>query len=153
MNGSIVNIGVRSIEILISIKFKKKEDLITQTFDFQVDKKLLKYIFDKRFEIYEKIQDKIRDLILINLTDKVEFVSKTEDENKIIFQFHILEDIDKKMLINYYHVIPSFLPPNPGCLYCSNYTDEKFCIEKNKTILQPIKKCIVFHQKERLFKT
>ena len=153
MNGSIVNIGVRSIEILISIKFKKRENIILQTFELQSEKKILKYAMDKRFEIYDKIQDKIRELLLSNTSKNVEFVSKTEEDNKIIFQFNLLSEIDKNLLINYYHVIPSFLPPNAGCVYCANYTEEKFCPIKNKTILQPLKSCVVFKQKGRLFKT
>lgn len=153
MNGSIVNIGVRSVEVLISVKFKRKENIITQTFEFQTSDKILKFVLDKRFEIYNKTQSKIRDLMLSNFTDKVFYVSNTEDENKIIFQFEVLEEIDKKLLINYYHVVPSFLPPNTGCIFCANYTEEHFCTVKNKTILQPLKKCVVFKQLDKLFKT
>lgn len=148
-----MNIGVRSIEVLISVKFKKKENIITQTFEFQTNDKVLKFVLDKRFEIYNKTQSKIRELMLSNLTCNALFLNKIEDENKIIFQFEIIEEIDKKLLINYYHVVPSFLPPNTGCIFCANYSEGNFCIVKNKTILQPLKKCVVFKQLNKLFKT
>jgi len=152
MNGSIVNIGVRSIEVLISISFKKKENVITQTFEYQTDKRTLKYVLDKRFEIYNKVQDKIKELILSSFLDNVFFVSKLEEENKVIFTFNLDGEIEKKYLTSYYHVVPSFLPPNPGCEFCSHLIDN-FCTVKHKTILQPLQKCIVFKQKSRLFTT
>lgn len=152
MNGSIVSIGVRSIEVLISISFKKKENIIIQTFEYQTDKRTLKYVLDKRFEIYNKVQDKIKELILSSLLDNVFFSSKIEEDNKVIFTFNLEGEIEKKYLTNYYHVVPSFLPPNPGCEFCSHFISN-FCTAKNKTILQPLQKCIVFKQKSRLFTT
>jgi len=157
MNGSIINIGVRSIEVLISVKFKIKENVVLQVFIFQTKQKNLKYVFEKKYELYDKIQNKINELLLITIfPDYFLFSSKTEENNKYIFKFEIIkniDDLDKKFFNNFYLTVPAFLPPNTGCLYCQNYNKNKFCSIKNKIFLQPLKTCIVYKQKSNLFVT
>jgi len=155
MNGLITNIGIRSIDILISVKFKRQNDTIYQRFTFSnLNKRNSKYVKDKRFEAYDRVQDKITQYMLSNLfNDKVQFSLRAEEEKSITFSYKIINSIDNKCLENYYFVVPSFVPPDAGCKYCVHYGDDKICNVRNKTYLQPLKNCVVFKQKAGLFKT
>ena len=155
MNGSMVSTGIRSIELLTAVKFKTTTEKVVQTFSFESTKTLIKFAFDKRFDVYNKLNEKIKEVSLSTIDDCFTFLERIEETDKIIIEYSYAGDIDKDLLKNYYFVIPAFLPPYTGCSYCLLNEEQGefiFCKAKNKIIPQALKRCVIFRQR-KLFKT
>ena len=159
MNGSTIDIGVKSIELLVAVRFRKKNSKILQIFTIEGTKTAVKAAFDKRYDIHDMFLDKVEKQLLSNRSNDFAIVSLEEsfEEHNRTYEFNYIKDGEpnKEMLSNYFFIVPSFLPPEPGCKYCIySHLDNDFyyCSLKDKTFAQPLKKCIIFKQK-KMFKT
>ena len=138
----------------MSIKFRKQASHLLQVFELEGSKSTINILHDKRFDLHDKFEDKVREVMLSN-QDGITFISRIDEDNKITIEYELRPDVDKKY-INYFFVIPCFMPPAPTCEYCSNAEhrgDFIFCTVKNKTITTLVKRCTVFKQNNKLFKT
>lgn len=146
---------VKAFEALISVKFFTRNDKIFQHFLFK-KKKDKKYLTDKRYIVYNKFEEKLQELSLSN-SDNYEFIERRDEEDRIVLVFFILDDNIEKPLDNFFFVIPGFIPPNPGCLFCVYKTNIKetnfYCDFKQEFLAHNLKTCKFFKQKHDLFKT
>jgi hypothetical protein len=155
MNGSTVFIGIKSVEILVAVRFQNEGERFFQFFELSANKPVLRIASDKRYELYSKLNNKINETMLSNLSDNFTFVSKIEEGKNIIIEYSVNGKINKDLLINYFFVVSSFLPPYCGCdycAYCNKVENGIYCDIKSK-VIEPIKRCVVFYQKYGLFKT
>jgi len=155
MNGSTIFTGIKSVELLVAVKFSYNGDRCQQRFELNANKSTLHYAQDKRYEIYDKLNNKIKDVMLSNFNDTYVFYQRVDEETCITIIYDVVGKINKSLLVNYFFVIPSFLPAFCGCEYCvfANKTDASFfCNLKNKDMKKGIHRCMVFKQKT-LFKT
>lgn len=145
--------AIKAIEVLISVKFLFKENKVFQYFTIAADnnKNLLngKYLRDSRYLVYDKFNDKIKEVALHFLNDKFTLVERRDDEEKITIEYKYSEEVEKCK--PYYFIIAGFVPSSPGCDDCKYKGEEDkgcfFCEVKNKNLAQKIKNCSVFRQK------
>lgn len=138
----------------MSIKFKRQASHLLQVFELEGSKSTINLLHDKRFSLHDKFEERVREVMLSN-QDGITFISRTDEDNKITIEYELRPDVDKKY-INYFFVIPCFMPPAPTCEYCLNAEKRGefiFCITKDKVITISVKRCTVFKQNNKLFKT
>jgi hypothetical protein len=156
MNGSTIFTGIKSVEILVAVKFLYNGDRCTQRFELSANKPVLNHAYDKRFDIYDKLNAKISEVMLSNLSDIFVFYSRINEKNYISIDYDINGKISKALLNNYFFVIASFLPGFAGCEYCVHAGKNGefiYCNQKNQTIVKGLRRCMIFKQKSNLFKT
>lgn len=143
--------SITSIDFNIQIKFTVSENIIIQTFIF-LPKKYLRYLYDTRYILNSKIEELIAKCLLSNF-ENIDFVDRVDDEKFIEMRYIFNGEIDFEIVKPFFATIHFTLPPNLGCEYCIKAEakgDYIYCPEKNKTYLQPIKRCAVFKQAERI---
>jgi len=141
----------RMIEIVVSVKFFKREGKLYQHFDFS-NQKYSKYLKDPRYFIKQQFNEKIIEHSLGRDPD-CEYIEKRDGEDEIIL---VYESKKEKVPDAYYFKIVDYVPPNPGCAFCI-YRGEKdgkiICkFQNNKVLEKEIINCRLFRQK-RIFKT
>lgn len=152
MNSSIAFEG-----ILISQAFKIEGNILKQIFSFNKRDRLAKYIKDHRYLLYNKFEQKIRDL---SLGEHLYFIKRDDFDERVEIHYRLdnnspeLDEFDLKA-INFRLV--DFIPPSPGCPYCKHRMDTDndlffFCDAKQKTLTKEIKNCKYFKQR-RLYKS
>lgn len=134
----------KKIPFLVSINYKLKEETIEQIFSFNTtNKKYLKYAYDQRFCLKNKIEKTIED----NLLSRNSFLGREEEESKITMiyrnDFGVFDNSSKIINCEFY------LPPFNGCKYCANCEIQNnflFCKKKKKHYeINGIKTCPVFN--------
>ncbi len=137
------------------MKFQNEGNRCFQIFELSANKPVLKIASDKRYDLYDKLNSKINEVMLSNLSDIFTFTSRIEEDKNIIIEYSINGKINKEILVNYFFVIASFLPGCSGCEYCI-YCNKKDgiinCELKKQTIAKALHRCVVFKQRS-LFKT
>jgi len=145
-----------TIEGLISVKFSIRGDKIFQNFIIDNKKGIRKYLTDSRFIVYDKFEEKIKKFALSNNENFI-FTERTNEPDKVVLEFKILNLENFKKPSNFYFVIPGFVPPSAGCVHCKYRKDHDdtffYCEFKQKTLSNKIKNCQFFRQEEGLFKT
>lgn len=150
--------ATKAIQVLVAVKFLFKGNKVFQYFTISTDdrKNIIdgKYLRDSRYIVYDKLNEKIKEVALHFLDDKFTLVERRDDEEKITMEYTFEGDVVKYK--PFYFTIAGFVPNTPGCDDCKYKGVENkgcfFCEVKNKTLTQKIKSCSVFRQKE-LFKT
>lgn len=146
--------SIEFTQALITSEVEIRDNLIYQIFRY--DKKLLKYLTDSSYILYNKFEKKLRDLSIF--VEGIDFVKRINDKGEVILVYEIVsqeavKQIDKTRKS---FKIVDFTPPNPGCAFCiyKKVLNEDFfyCEYKEKTMSKEIKTCRYFKQK-RLYKT
>ena len=148
---------IKTLEALISVKFIKTENKIFQHFIIEKKKGVSKYIFDKRFNVYDVFEDKVKTYSLSYLDDDFIFTDRKDEEDRIVLEFSF-KDKDFKKPKNYFFIIPGFVPPSASCQYCKYYDENDdgisyYCNVKKKIYTHKVKNCHFFKQRDDLFKT
>jgi predicted dithiol-disulfide oxidoreductase (DUF899 family) len=146
---------VKTVEALIAVKFIHRGDKVFQHFVIEKKRGVSKYLLDTRFLVYDKFEEKIKELALSKISEDYFFLDRRQDEDRIILEFRT---DSKKRLLNYYFVIPGFVPTTSGCESCKFRVDNEdgisfYCDFKEKTLTHKLKNCQFFRQEEKLFKT
>jgi hypothetical protein len=143
-----MNYFTRLLEIIISMKFfirkNEKKYKIFQHFIFNKGKDS-HFLFDPRYLIYDKFEQKIRNNML-----ELEFLRRRNEKDRVVIEY--VADKDYIKVKNNIFIVAEFVPPNPGCIYCIHKGKELEngffeCLIKQKIIAQEIDKCQVFKQK------
>lgn len=141
--------SIKNIESLISIKFFKRKNKIYQHFIF-TKKKDLKYLRDKRYTLYDKLESKIKGCSL-----NLNFLQRREENDRVVLEYYTEEEVN--LPDSYFFVIAGFAPPTPGCEYCIYRVNQNgsgfFCNYKQKYLTNKLKSCKFFKQSHNLFKT
>ena len=157
MNLSTVFTSIKLAEILVAVKFNYNGDRLYQSYELSSNRPVLKIARDKRYELYDILNKKIKETMLSTLNNKFSFVQLFDDEKVTTIEYSVDGKISKELLVNYFFIVDSFLPPKTGCKYClhSDFKDTVFvyCNLKNITLSKAINRCVVFRQKSGLFKT
>jgi len=144
-------------EVLISQAFRVEDNTLKQVFSFNKRDKFVKYIKDHRYLLYNKFEQKIRDL---SLGDFLYFIKRIDLEDRVEIHYELdanspqLDEFDLKAT-NFKLV--DYVPPTPGCPFCKYKVDTDnelffFCEAKQKTLTKEIKNCKYFKQK-KLYKS
>lgn len=143
---------IKTIEVLISVKFFVSDNKIFQHFIIENKKGSRKYLLDKRYTVYDKFKEKLKALSLAN-NSSFEFFDKREEEDRIVLEFKIVDDYEKPQ--NYYFVMPGFIPKSPGCEFCIHLKTNGvyYCDFKQKSMSERLKTCRFFKQKSDIIKT
>lgn len=154
ISGSIQSIGIRSVEVLIKVKFSEKGGKIQQQFFIESGRNS-QALRDSRFSVYDKLENKIKELNLEGLYPQgFSFLERVDSEDKITLIYNIL---DKVELENYYFIIAGFIPKNTGCYYCEfnrNCVESQIpCEKKGKIIPKALRSCLFFRERNGLFVT
>ena len=154
---STVFTSIKLAEILVAVKFNYNGDRLYQSYELSSNKPVLKIAHDKLYELYDILNNKIRETMLSNLNDKFSFIQRIDDEKVITIEYGVDGKISKDLLINYFFIVASFLPTKTGCKYClhSDFKDTVFvyCNLKNITLPKAINRCSIFRQRPGLLKT
>lgn len=138
----------QKIKFFVNVSYSVKENTIFQVFSFNTtNKKYLKYVYDQRFNLKNKIEKIIKKEML----NSSSFLSRIENETNITMTYKNDFDVDKtSRIIN----CEFYLPPYKGCKYCvfcNNSEDFLFCSKKEKHYNSPgIKTCAVFQSKDEV---
>lgn len=145
-------------EILISLTFNVEDNLLEQTFNFNKRNKAAKYIKDHRYILYNKFEQKIRELSLF-IEGTLFFVKRVDEADfvKLIYEIQDIEAFKEVELKPTNFKLVDFVPPSSGCAYCKYKVliEDKpwfYCTYKKKTLTNEFKTCKYFKQK-RLFKS
>lgn len=133
----------------INISYAYKNNVMIQTFDFVVDnKKVLRYAYDKRYNLKKRIDEVIRKES--NSLKDAKFINRIDTDTGITIYYEIVGgEMDHRNVIKN---VSFYLPPNAGCQYCKNYEkhdDASYCSEKKKFI-RPVKSCKIFQSLEEI---
>lgn len=143
---------VNFVEILISLNYLKLNDKFIIKFSFNKRTKNIKYLFDKRYNIYDNFEKKILDKSL--KLPELEFDRRIDNKDNVNLIYNIIEETDLYLTTGFkgLFVVSGWIPPNAGCEYCkykNDIHDTYFhCEIKNKILTQEIKNCKVFMQKK-----
>lgn len=136
------------------MKFLQRGDKVFQYFIFD-NPKYPKVLRDARFSVYDKLERKIKSLLLNELhPEEYIFAERVDSEEKITFVFTTTSD---KKFDNYYFTLAGFCSKTAGCLTCihNKTKTETFiqCDIKDKMFPKPLKNCTTFKEEEGLFKS
>lgn len=138
--------GVKSLKIVIQVKFFKRDNKTYQHFIF-TNVKDRKYYDDNRFSMYYTMRKRFKELSLENYEFTIEEILDQTD--RIIYIFS--EDKEQPFKA-YYNAIVDFVAPIPSCEYCIYFNNNR-CEKMDKEILKIRKNCSLFNQKNNLFST
>lgn len=138
----------RKIDFLVTETITNDKKYIKQTYRFWTsNKKYLKYAYDQRYCLMEKLETVYKKHAL-----NLEFVRKEESEDNVVFVYKYDGDFISKpsSTIN----CEFYLPPFNGCKYCSRCVengDFLYCQIKEKHYdFKGIKNCPVFKSKNEI---
>lgn len=147
---------INIIKGLISVKFIIRKDKAFQYFIISNKKNVNKILTDSRFTVCNNFEEKIKSFALSNNLNYV-FLDRKNEKDKITLEFKILNYENLEKPDNFYFVVSGFVPSTPGCEYCKYRKDFDStiftCEFKQKDMINKIKNCRFFRQKEDLFKT
>lgn len=161
-------------EILVSQTFEIEGNEVRQIFSFNKRNKAVKYMRDHRYLLYDKFEQKIRELSL-SIEGIITFTGRKNEEDRVTLVYEIIQNerFDASSLVPINYKLADFTPPSAGCPWCKHkrpqvlgegrdsgqtvYEDAEnalffFCEAKQKTLSHELKNCKYFKQK-RLFKT
>jgi len=147
---------VKTIEALVSVKFFMKNSKIFQHFIIEKKRGVSKYLLDPRFLVYDRLEEKIKEFALSNISADYLFTERRDEKDRIVIEY-ITNKTDKPQ--NYYFVVPGFVPETSGCFDCKFRNDKNdnigsfYCTFKKKSFTHKLKNCAFFRQKDGLFKT
>lgn len=136
-------------KVSIQIKFLYKETKAFQYFII-VDAKMKKYVLDKRFLLNRQFEDFIEKNALSNLDDDFIFVSRRDDDEKVILEFSFDEKKEIEKTSTYFYTLSGDIPFGTGCEDCKYLENRNglYCDKKEKMLTQKLKSCRFFSQKE-----
>ena len=139
---------MRLVKFIISVKFYRRKNRISQHFIYNGSKRDLKYIKSPQYTLFNKFREETikRSLSIYN---KYDFLNYSEEEDRVILRFISNK---KEKLTPYYFTIFAFAPPFPGCIYCKYKKKENdvffYCDFKQKAFSKNLKTCRFFRQRE-----
>ena len=138
------------IEIPISLSYLKIKNEFIVIFSFNKRAKGIRFIRDKRYNIYDNFEKKI-----LQRSIKLpcfEFDRRIDDEDSVNLIYNISEDVPIHITDKYrgMFIVSGWVPPSAGCDYCKykENDNENFfhCHIKSKTMTNEVKNCKVFMQ-------
>jgi len=135
-------INKKIVNILVFVKFYRREGKIFQHFIFKNNNKFL----NEKYLIYYKLISKIKEHALVNLGHA--FLSKREEEDRIVLEYKGTEKFS-----NFYFMLVGTAAPFSGCKFCRHKGKEEgfffYCIFQNyKLMSKEIENCRFFKEKE-----
>jgi hypothetical protein len=139
------------VEILVSVKFNKRENKLFQHFQYG-GQKSIKYLLDPRFLLGKLFNEKIMDLSLCR-DKRYEYIEKKDEDGESVL---IYETEEPEIPLSFYFKLVDFVPDNTGCANCIHRKikdGEVVCeFQNNKLLVKELKTCRLFSQK-RIFKS
>ena len=146
-----MNYSVLLINIVITQRVINRGNKLFIHFIFTPDK-TSKLLFDIRYSIHDKFEKKILEL---NIPETINFVKRREERDRVILEYE-KQEVEKYCIGNKFFTISDFVPPYPGCSFCSLKGNEKNgffeCKGKGKTLAEEKENCGIFRQRQ-LYKT
>lgn len=136
-------------KVSIQIKFLYKESKAFQYFII-VDTKMKKYVLDKKFLLNKQFENFIEKNALSNIDDDFTFVSRRDDDEKVVLEFTFDENKEIEKTNTYFYTLSGNIPFGIGCEDCKYLKTEEglYCDKKEKALEQKLKSCRFFSQKE-----
>ena len=134
------------VEIIISVKFNRRENKLYQHFHFG-NQKNIKYFLDRRYGLRRLFNEKVVEHSLIR-DEECEYVEKRDLKDKVIL---VYETTKETLPVSYYFKVVDFIAPHPGCEYCiykKIENDKLICVfQNNKVLKKELINCKLFSQK------
>lgn len=134
-------------KVSLQIKYLYRENKAFQYF-VVVDDKMKKYLLDNRFLLSEYFENFIISNVLSRIDKDFEFVSRRNEDDKVVLEFTFPEGKDIEKRATYYYTLSGDIPYGTGCEECRFYKEELYCEKKEKYLARKLKTCKFFSQKE-----
>ena len=131
----------------LQIKYLYRENKVFQYFVI-VDTRMKKYLLDSRFLLSKDFEDFISLNALSRVDEDFEFVSRRDDDDKVVLEFTFPEGKEIEKRATFYYTLSGEIPFGMGCEECKYYREELYCEKKEKHLARKIKTCRFFSQKE-----
>lgn len=135
-------------KVSLQVRFYYKENKVFQHF-IVIDKKMLKYVIEPRYIICSKFEKFIEENALSKLDNNFAFVSRRNDEERIILEFSFDGEKEINKVGTYFYTLSGDIPYSDGCEECKHLleNDYLFCEKKEKMLTNKLKNCKFFSQK------
>lgn len=138
---------MRYTKASLQIKYLFKENKVFQYFVI-VDTRMKKFLLDSRFTLNKSFEDFIQLNALSKIDKDFEFVSRRDDDDKVVLEFSFPEGKEIEKRVTFYYTLSGEIPFGTGCEECKYYKEELYCEKKEKYLARKLKTCRFFSQKE-----
>lgn len=144
---------MKEIQLTIRVKYLQKNHKIFQYFIHRKAKNY-KYLFDDRFEIYDKFEKILLANSLAKISDEIVFSQRHGQEDRVVIEY-LNHNGRFELPKNFYLTVIGVVPDSANCDYCEFMQRDNgsyYCLKKEATT-KYIKNCKLFNQKKGMIKT